>query len=171
MAITPGSVITALDVNGLLETSLSNLRTTSDFTNPYKQWTQTFRLDSVNNTSSLIRRTIGFYPRTDCVLRGIRLSCASTISGIVATVTIPAQIVENNSIVGGNIVNTISFTATSQGNSPSPISNQTSLYTLDTSKRYTILAGDSIDIVVSTNSATSSNITISLLLENILESR
>ena len=169
MTISNGSTITAADVNGIFEGALSTLRSYTQFNYPYKQWQQSFRVDGVNNSTAEYLRTISFYPRTDCIIRAIRIDCSAAINGITATATIPAQILQDNVIVGGNIKNDITLSATSD--LAFPWYNHTGLYILPTEDLFTVIAGDSIDIVISTNSATVADVAVVLLLENRMESK
>lgn len=169
MTISNGSTILAADVNGLFQTALSTLKNYTQYNYPYKQWQQSFRVDGVNNSTAEYLRTVSFYPRTDCIVRAIRIDCSATSSGITATATIPAQILQDNVIVGGNIKNDITLSATS--NPASPWYNHTGLYILPAEDLFTVIAGDSIDIVISTDSATVTDVSIVLLLENRMESK
>ena len=165
MAITNGSQIEASDLNGLFDNTINNLRTVGVFDTPSKQFLQSFRINGINNTTAEYLRTVTFFPRTDCILRGIRILAQSSSAGINITATVPSQIVEDNSIVGGNILNTITMTATT-ALPLFTLSDAVDFYNLSNSYIFPILAGDSIDIVLSSNSATASNVSISLLLEN-----
>lgn len=172
MAISNGSTIEAADVNGIFEGALSTLRSYTGYNYPYKQWQQSFRVDRVIDTTPEYLRTVSFYPRTDCIVRAIRIDCSSSINGFTATATIPAQVLQDNVIVGGNIKNDITLSATS--NISTPWHNHTGLYVLPPEELFTVLAGDSIDIIVSTD-ATSSfdnvDVSIVLTLENRMESK
>ena len=107
MAITNGSQIEASDLNGLFDNTINNLRTVGVFDTPSKQFLQSFRINGINNTTAEYLRTVTFFPRKDCILRGIRILGQSSSAGINITGTVPSQILEDNSIVGGNILNTI----------------------------------------------------------------
>jgi len=170
MAISNGSTIEAADVNGIFETALDNLRSYTVYSYPYKQWQQSFRIDGVTSSTAEHLRTISFYPRTDCIVRAIRIYCAAAYTGITATATIPAQILQDNVIVGGNIKNDITLSATSN-TSPATRDQLSGLYTLSNEDLFTVLAGDSVDIVISTDSANPAFVSVVLTLENRMESK
>lgn len=171
MAISNGSPILASDLNDYFDTALSNLRNVNVFNTEQKQFIQSFTIKGFNNATAEYLRTATFFPRTDCVLRGVRLIAESSTSSINITATIPAQIIKDNVIVGGNIKNTITLTATTQGVSGIPtgaltVSDASGLYTLPVEELFTILAGDSIEIVFSSDNASIADASITLLLEN-----
>lgn len=171
MTIANNSPITASDLNGLFDQTITNLLTIGVYNTPSKQFLHSFRINGINNSTAEYLRTVSFYPRTDCILRGVRILAESPSAGINITATIPSQIVEDNSIVGGNILNTITMTATTVVPPLTTISNSVGFYNLSNSYVFPILAGDSIDIVLSSSSATASNVSVSLLLENTVVSR
>lgn len=165
MTIANGSQILASDLNGLFDQTITNLNNVGVYTTPSKQFLHSFIVNGITNTTPEYLRTVSFYPRTDCILRGVRILAKSATSGIVITATIPSQVVEDNSIVGGNILNTITMTTTTQVPLLS-LSSAVGYYPLSNSYIFPILAGDSIDIVLSSNSASPANVSVSLLLEN-----
>lgn len=167
MAISNGTTILGSDVNGIWTTALGTLRDRNDDNNPYKQFTETFEFNGVVSSTAEYLRTYVYTPRTDVVLRAARLYCLSTTAGIVATLRIPAQKIENATIVGGNIKSTLSTSASSNA-SIVDLSLSGGTINLPREQLFTFLAGDNIDIVVSSSSASTSNITVVLLFENIL---
>jgi hypothetical protein len=174
MSFTNGQTITAAGVNGIFEGALNTVRTYTQYNYPYKQWQQSFRVDNLTDTTPEYLRTISFYPRTDCIIRAIRIDCSSSLSGLTATATIPAQVLQDNVIVGGNIKNDITLSATS--NTAAPWHQHTGLYVLPNEDLFTVLAGDSIDIIVSTDADGSTgshnvDVAIVLTLENRMESK
>lgn len=166
MTIANGQQILAADLDGIWSTALGTLRTRTNDNNKYLQFNEVFTFNVINNTIAEYLRTIVYVPRTDVILRGIRLYCCSTITGINATLTIPAQIAENNTIVGGNIKSSLTLTATS--GTSALLSNSGGFNQLSTNELFTFLAGDNIDLVVSTDSATTSNVIVVLMLETVL---
>lgn len=173
MPIAPGQVITASDLNAVWPTALNSLRSRTDDNNDYKQFTQTFSFNGVINTTPEYLRTAVLTPTTDLILREARiyirsLSGGVAQNGIAATLTIPAQIIEDDVIVGGNIKRTLTTTCTSVVPS-TDFSDSGATISLPNTELFTFLAGDNIDIIVSTPNATNNNyITVSLLFENIL---
>lgn len=169
MAITNGSTIDKDDLNDYFNTTLDILRNPSVSNYPRKQWVKTFHLKVFNSNTPEYLRTVAFYPRTDCTLRAVRLFAYAGTSGIDLTATIPAQIVQDNVIVGGNIKETITLTAQTQGAYPTTgaidLSLASSFYTLPNDQYFNILAGDNIEIILS-SSSTPADATISLVLEN-----
>ncbi len=118
MPISNGSIILAADVNGIWQTALATLRARTTANNPNKQFTETFSINGIVASTPEYLRTIVYVPRTDVILRSARVYIVSTNGGVLqngisATVTIPAQLIEDNSIVGGNIPRTLTATATS----------------------------------------------------------
>jgi hypothetical protein len=172
MPLTNGTTILAADLNGVWTTALATLRSRNSDTTTSKQFTETFHFNGVigsgGSATPEYLRTIVYVPRTDVVLRAARLYCMSTsATAVVATLTIPSQIVEDNAIVGGNIKNTLTATAT-RDTSITDMSLSGGIITLPNTELFTFLAGDNIDLVVNTNSANSANIIVSLLLETSL---
>ncbi len=167
MTIASGSLITADDLRGIWSVPLTTLATYNTLVNPYKQFTEVFQVRGVTNLTSEILRTVLYTPRTDVILRGFRVMCSSATVGIVATASIPAQVIRDNVIAGGNIPYSITATATSTAIA-GDLSVTTGLATIPNNTIVSFLAGDNIDIVVSTNSATAANVTVTLLLENVL---
>lgn len=168
MTLSNGSTILPADIEGVYTPALANVRninTFKNFTN-YKQFVESYTWRNIDNTTAEYLRTFVWTPRTDCTLRAIRVSCNGT-AGVTATVTIPAQVIEDNTIVGGNILNNISLSATSAAT----IQASTGLYELPNDKLFGFLAGDSIDFVATINSATNVDVTITLLLENVITSK
>jgi len=166
MTLSNGSTILGTDIEDIYYYPLQNTKTRSGNFTPYKQNFQTFRLRNLSSTDEELYRTITFSPREDCVLRAIRLHIGSATPGETATLTIPAQIVADNVIVGGNIKETIEITATTAA---SPI-NSTALYELPNDQLFTLLAGDNIEMVITT-AFSNIDITVSLLLEYVLTSK
>lgn len=166
MAITNGSTILAADLNGIWTTALGTLRSRTTANNPYKQFTETFQFDGITSGTAEYLRTFTYVPRTDVILRSAHIYCLSTTIGTVATLSIPAQLIEDNNIVGGNIKSTLTATATSA--SAVSIAASGGIVTLPNTELFTFLAGDNIDFVVSTNNASVSNVTVCLLLESLL---
>jgi hypothetical protein len=172
MAITNGSTILASDVNAIWETGLATLRSRTLASTPYKQYCEIFRFDGITSGTAPLRRGAVYVPRTDVIVRGARVYCQSATNGIIATVSIPAQIYKDNNIVGGNIKQSLTATATS--NAPATFSNSGSVITLAAGTDpalFTFLAGDNIEILVSTSSGTAANVTVSLLLETVMVNR
>lgn len=179
MAITNGSTITAADLDSIWETGLETLRIRtqsvagSSSNTPYKQYCEIFRFDGIVTGTPEHRRSAVFVPRTDVIVRGIRVYCQSATLGIVATASIPAQIYKDNNIVGGNIKKSLTATATSAA--AALYSNSGSALDLSLGiggvGLFTFLAGDNIEILVSTSSAFSANVTVSLLLETVMVNR
>ena len=126
-----------------------------------KQFTETFQFNGIVTSTAEYLRSFTYTPRADCTLRGARIYCLSTTNNIVATLSIPAQIVEDNTIVGGNIPSSLTATATSAAT----VAGSGGLVTLPNTAMIRLLAGDNIDIIVSTNSATAADVTVTLLLE------
>jgi hypothetical protein len=179
MPITNGSPIIATDVNGIWQTALGTLRSNTSDNAPWKQYTETFVFNGLSTATSPVipvhNLSTIYVPRTDVILRAARLyisafQSGSLYNGATATLTIPAQIIENNTIVGGNIKNTLTCTATSTNTST--LSSGAGLITLPNTETFSFLAGDNIDIVVSIDSALPTTvlcyITVSLTFENIL---
>ena len=170
MAISNGSTIDKDDLNDYFNTTLDTLRDPGVYKLPRKQWVQSFHIKGLTSNTAEYLRTVAFYPRTDCTLRAIRLFAYSATSGINLTANIPAQIVEDNVIVGGNIKETITLTAQTQGRYSNTgvinLSLGSSLYELPNNQFFNILAGDNIEIILSSSSATAADATISLVLEN-----
>jgi len=164
MTIANGQQILAPDLDAIWSTALGTLRTRTNDNNKYLQFNEVFTFNAVNNSTAEYLRTIVYVPRTDVILRGIRLYCCSTTTGITATLTIPAQIAENGTIVGGNIKSTLTLTATSGAT----VLASGGFNQLSTNELFTFLAGDNIDLVVSTNNATAANVIIVLMLETVL---
>lgn len=165
MAIVNGQIITPADVNGIWSTALATLRARTNDNTPYKQFVETFQFNGVTSLTAQYLSSYIYSPRTDVVVRAIRVYCMSATAGIVATVSIPAQIVEDNIIVGGNIKSTITATATSNASVADMSLSGGLVTTLPNNEMTVFLAGDNIDIIVSTNSLTAADITVSLLLE------
>jgi hypothetical protein len=177
MAFTNGTIILASDINAIWETGLASLRSRTQVAQvsgitsniPYKQYCEIFRFDGITSTTAEHRRGAVFVPRTDVIVRGVRVYCQSATTSIVATVSIPAQIYKDNNIVGGNIKRSLTATATSQ--LPATYSDSGTVVTLDTGADpalFTFLAGDNIEILVSTNNVATANVTVSLLLETLM---
>lgn len=170
MAISNGSAILASDLNGIWETALDTLRSRTDTSNLYKQFSEVFRFDGITSSTAEYLRTIVYVPRTDVILRGVRIYCATDGANLpTATVTIPAQIIEDNNIVGGNIKSTLTASATASASSN--FANSTNRVVLSNTELFTFLAGDNIDIIVSLSGAITSppcNVTVVCLFENVL---
>ena len=166
MALTNGSTILAADLTGVWTGALALLRARTTSNNPWKQFTETFQFDGIASGTAEYLRTFTYVPRTDVILRSAHIYCASTTTNITATLSIPAQLVEDNTIVGGNIKNTLVATAVSNA---MPISASGGIVTtLSNTELFTFLAGDNIDFVVSTNNVAVANVTVCLLLESVL---
>ena len=177
MAFTNGTTILASDINAIWETGLASLRSRTQVAQvsgitsniPYKRYCEIFRFDGITSTTAEHRRGAVFVPRTDVIVRGVRVYCQSATTSIVATVSIPAQIYKDNNIVGGNIKRSLTATATSQ--LPATYSDSGTVVTLDTGADpalFTFLAGDNIEILVSTNNVATANVTVILLLETLM---
>lgn len=174
MPIAPGQIISETDLNAVWPTALNSLRSRTDDNNDYKQFAQTFTFNGVINTTPEYLRTAVLTPTTDLILREARIYIRSlngggvAQNGISATLTIPAQIVEDDVIVGGNIKQTLTATCTSVVPS-TDFSDSGATISLPNTELFTFLAGDNIDIIVSTPDAANNNyITVSLLFENVL---
>lgn len=170
MTISNGSAILAADLNGIWETALGTLRTRTITNTPYKQFSEVFRFDGITTSTAEYLRTVVYVPRTDVILRGVRIVCASTgVQTITATVTIPAQIVEDNKIVGGNIKSTLTASATYSNTTPD-FSGSEGRVTLSNTELFSFLAGDNIDIVVSLTATgtPTCNVTVTCLFETVL---
>lgn len=171
MPITNGSPILASDLNAVWQTALATLRTRTTSNNPYRQFVVVLRLLGINSTTPEHLRTITYVPRTDLVLRGAKIaatpSSTTPSTGVICTATIPAGIREDESIVGGNINRTLSMEVTTDGTCD-PASNFGAA-TLPVDQLFGLLAGDSIDIVVSTTAiGIRHDITLTLTVENLL---
>jgi hypothetical protein len=172
MPISNGSIILAADVNGIWQTALATLRARTTANNPNKQFTETFSINGIVASTPEYLRTIVYVPRTDVILRSARVYIVSTNGGVLqngisATVTIPAQLIEDNSIVGGNIPRTLTATATS--NASANLGSSAARLDLPNDQLFTFLAGDNIDIVVSTaDTANVNKVIVSLTLESVL---
>lgn len=172
MALINGDVIAASDVNAIWETGLTTLRARTIASTPYKQYCEIFRFDGIASNTAPLRLGAVYVPRTDVIVRGVRVYCQSATLAIVATVNIPAQIYKDNNIVGGNIKSSLTATATSAA--AATFSNSGKVVTLDANTDpalFTFLAGDNIEILVSTSSLSAANVTVSLLLETVMVNR
>lgn len=166
MALVNGTTILATDITGVWTGALALLRAKTTSNNPWKQFTETFQFDGIASGTAEYLRTFTYVPRTDVILRSAHIYCASTTTPITATLSIPAQLIEDNTIVGGNIKSSLSAIAVSAA---MPISSSGGIVTtLSNTELFTFLAGDNIDFVVSTNNAAVSNVTVCLLLESVL---
>lgn len=172
MALVNGTPITDTDINEIWETGLATLRARTIANTPYKQYNEIFCFDGIASGTAELRRGAVFVPRTDVIVRGVRVYCQSATVGIVATVNIPAQIYKDNNIVGGNIKSSLTATATSAA--AATFSNSGTVVVTDPGTDpalFTFLAGDNIEILVSTNNVATANVTVSLLLETIMVNR
>lgn len=172
MTISNSSTILATDVNNSWDTPLSNLRRRDISISPYKQFTEIFTFNNIVATTPEYLRTIVYTPRTDVVVRSGRVGIVSTsagvpAAGIIAIGTIPAQVIEGSTIVGGNIPKTLTATATSS--TAATFGSGQTRFDLNAQAVFKFLAGDNIDIVVSTTNTTNNNIiTVSLTFETIM---
>jgi len=171
MTISNGSPILASDLNGIWQTALGTLRSRTTANNPNKQFVETFSFNNILQSTAEHLRTAVYVPRTDVVLRAARIYIVSTFAGVKqsgtdATVTIPAQQIEDNVIVGGNIPRTLTATAVSNALS---FTGSEERIDLPNDQLFTFLAGDNIDIIVSTTDTTrANNIIVSLTLESVI---
>jgi hypothetical protein len=171
MPITPGSPILASDINAVWQTALNTLRTRTTANNPYRQFTVVLRLLGINSTTSEHLRTITYVPRTDLVLRAAKIVAHPSTGGpstdVVCTATIPAGIRDDESIVGGNINRELNLRVITDGVCDPATNFGTA--TLPVDQVLGLLAGDSVDVVVSTTAiGTRHDITLTLTVENLL---
>jgi hypothetical protein len=163
LTISDGYIVEAADLDSIWSTGLAQLRTTTAANSARRQFPVVFSFRGVTNAVS---RTYTYTPRTDVVLKSATISAASTSAGIVCSVEIPAQIIDQERIVGGNIPYDLTGSATTSATLTAGFGDIGRDNTaIPATERLILLAGDNIDITVQSSSATAADIHIIFLLE------